>query len=201
MSVHAQRPAQRTVDAPRQSGRQWTPTRNASGAPDIQGVWNYGTMTPLRAAGTVGRQRGVDARGSRGVREANRRPPWRKRRGHGGARLVGAAEQRPQESADVTGNRSAGRTSSGDDGRLSDTAAGGRGRGRGNAYEGPEVLSLQDRCIAWPAAGPPYQPTVYNNNVQIVQAPGYIMLLSESFTPLASCAWTAARTDDAPVVR
>ena len=39
--------AQRAVPAPRQSGRSWTPTRTASGAPDIQGVWNYGTMTPL----------------------------------------------------------------------------------------------------------------------------------------------------------
>src|SRR5262245_58131130 len=39
MSVQAQRavPARRS----------WTPTRTASGAPDIQGVWNYGTMTPL----------------------------------------------------------------------------------------------------------------------------------------------------------
>jgi hypothetical protein len=58
-------------------------------------------------------------------------------------------------------------------------AGGGRG-GRGPAtYEDPESLGLQDRCIAWPAAGPPYQPTVYNNNVQIVQGQGYVVLLSE----------------------
>src|SRR6187551_1707747 len=46
MSVRAQGPV-RPAPPPRPAGRPWTAARTASGAPDIQGVWNYGTMTPL----------------------------------------------------------------------------------------------------------------------------------------------------------
>jgi hypothetical protein len=43
--------------------------------------------------------------------------------------------------------------------------------------DGPEDLSLADRCIARP--GPPMLPAGYNNNHQIVQTPEYVMILSE----------------------
>lgn len=43
--------------------------------------------------------------------------------------------------------------------------------------DGPENLSLADRCIARP--GPPMLPAGYNNNHQIVQGPGYVAIFSE----------------------
>lgn len=43
--------------------------------------------------------------------------------------------------------------------------------------DGPENLSLADRCIARP--GPPMLPAGYNNNHRIVQAPGYVVIVSE----------------------
>jgi hypothetical protein len=43
--------------------------------------------------------------------------------------------------------------------------------------DGPENLSLADRCIARP--GPPMLPAGYNNNHRIVQAPGYVAIFSE----------------------
>jgi len=43
--------------------------------------------------------------------------------------------------------------------------------------DGPENLSLADRCIARP--GPPMLPAGYNNNHRIVQAPGYVVIFSE----------------------
>jgi hypothetical protein len=43
--------------------------------------------------------------------------------------------------------------------------------------DGPENLSLADRCIARP--GPPMLPAGYNNNHQIVQTPEYVMIYSE----------------------
>jgi hypothetical protein len=43
--------------------------------------------------------------------------------------------------------------------------------------DGPEDLSLADRCIARP--GPPMLPAGYNNNHQIVQTPDYVVILSE----------------------
>ena len=73
------------------------------------------------------------------------------------------------------------------DGRLPPTTQAGRGRGRGAAagtfganpaYNGPQDLSLWERCITRgvPAA---IFPTVYNANVRIVQAPGTVAITYE----------------------
>jgi hypothetical protein len=43
--------------------------------------------------------------------------------------------------------------------------------------DGPENLSLADRCISRPV--PPMLPAGYNNNHRIVQAPGYVVIFSE----------------------
>jgi hypothetical protein len=50
---------------------------------------------------------------------------------------------------------------------------------QGHQYDGPENRSLTERCLVWPTAGPPMLPSFYNNNYQIVQAPGYVMILVE----------------------
>jgi hypothetical protein len=36
-----------------------------------------------------------------------------------------------------------------------------------------------ERCVIWPSTGPPMLPTAYNNNIQIVQAAGYVTILVE----------------------
>jgi hypothetical protein len=45
--------------------------------------------------------------------------------------------------------------------------------------EGPEDRSLAERCILGFNSGPPMVPGGYNQNVQIVQAPGYVVLMNE----------------------
>ena len=71
------------------------------------------------------------------------------------------------------------------DGRLPPTVQQGRGRGRGavgtfggSAFNGPQDLSLWERCITRgvPAA---IFPTVYNANVRIVQGPGVVAITYE----------------------
>ena len=44
--------------------------------------------------------------------------------------------------------------------------------------DGPEDRPASERCLAF-NAGPPMRPSFYNNNVQIVQGPGYVVLLNE----------------------
>ncbi len=39
--------------------------------------------------------------------------------------------------------------------------------------------SLTDRCLMGSNAGPPMRPGAYNNNVQIFQVPGYVVLINE----------------------
>jgi len=48
-----------------------------------------------------------------------------------------------------------------------------------HAADGPEDRPLAERCILWPTAGPPMLPGPYNNNYQIVQAPGYVVIQVE----------------------
>ena len=44
---------------------------------------------------------------------------------------------------------------------------------------GPESMGLSDRCLVGFNAGPPLTPSAYNNNLRIVQTPDYIVLVTE----------------------
>ncbi len=48
-------------------------------------------------------------------------------------------------------------------------------------FDGPEQRPLGERCIVGfgSTGGPPMLPVLYNNNYQIVQSPGYVMILVE----------------------
>ena len=54
-----------------------------------------------------------------------------------------------------------------------------RAAARGHQNDGPENRGLSERCLLWATAGPPMMPSFYNNNYQIVQGPGYVMILVE----------------------
>ena len=54
-----------------------------------------------------------------------------------------------------------------------------RYRGGGLYPEGPEDRGLAERCLVGFNAGPPVLPGGYNQNVQIVQTPGYIVIVHE----------------------
>ena len=45
-------------------------------------------------------------------------------------------------------------------------------------FEGPEMRPHSDRCLGF-NAGPPILNTVYNNNFQIVQSPGFVVIVAE----------------------
>jgi hypothetical protein len=42
--------------------------------------------------------------------------------------------------------------------------------------DGPEDRPLMERCLSFPTAGPPMLPSAYNNNYQIVQNPGHVLI-------------------------
>jgi hypothetical protein len=44
---------------------------------------------------------------------------------------------------------------------------------------GPEDVGLSERCLLGFSSGPPILPSFYNNNLQIFQAPGYLVILTE----------------------
>lgn len=45
--------------------------------------------------------------------------------------------------------------------------------------DGPEDRGVSERCILGFNSGPPMIPSAYNNNVRVVQSPGYVVLLNE----------------------
>ena len=45
--------------------------------------------------------------------------------------------------------------------------------------DGPEDRGLSERCLVWATAGPPMLPSAYNNNYQIVQNPGFVVIFNE----------------------
>jgi hypothetical protein len=60
--------------------------------------------------------------------------------------------------------------------RISARAAARKQRG---PADGPEDRSLGERCILGFNAGPPFVPSAYNNNVQIVQTRDHVMVMTE----------------------
>ncbi|MSR20338.1 MAG: hypothetical protein EXR91_05100 [Gemmatimonadetes bacterium] len=153
-----------------------TPPRTSWGDPDLQGVWNYGTMTPLeRPTQWAGREvLSEDEAVAYEQQTIERRADA----------LSTAGPDWWELENNVLRNRRTSLIVDPPDGRIPPLATPPQGRGRGGGrggprYDNPEDLSLQDRCIAWPATGPPMMPTVYNNNVLIVQARGYVVLVTE----------------------
>ena len=74
------------------------------------------------------------------------------------------------------------------DGRLPDVNAEGRRRAGevaaaqerlGGRWDSAQANQLDDRCIIMAGVGPPMLNTGYNSNYQIVQGPGYVMILTE----------------------
>jgi hypothetical protein len=159
------------------ASRAWSAPRLPGGDPDLEGVWNYGTATPLeRPAQWAGKP----------VITAEEAAAWEKqnaaRRDANTAVTAGPDWWEPQNS--ILKNHRTSLIVDPPDGRLPpsaqpSTGRGGRGSGRSNLYENPEDLGLQDRCIAWPAAAPPYTPTVYNNNIGIIETKDNIVIQSE----------------------
>ncbi len=45
--------------------------------------------------------------------------------------------------------------------------------------ENPEQLGLADRCLVGLNAGPPLSASAYNNNLRVVQTPGHVLLVTE----------------------
>ncbi len=166
----------------------WTPPRVSDGHPDLQGTWSTATLTPLeRPAELAGKQffteQEAAAYEKQFLQTANR-----DRRDGGADTDVSRAYN---EFWFSRGNHlvSTRRTSlvvDPPDGKIPPLTAEAQKRQadraaqtRAHGFDGPEDRPLPERCILWPTAGPPMIPGGYNNNYQIFQSPGYVMILVE----------------------
>jgi hypothetical protein len=176
----------------------WTVPRTADGQPDLQGVWDYRTITPLERPRSVGSKAFfTDEEAASFERDENRRqnrdlidPKV------GGLNYPAGGVVPYNEFWYDRGNKvvSTKRTSlivDPPDGRLPATTAEGKKRmelreaGRRDTEHGhPKADSWEDRplgerCLMGSNAGPPMTPGAYNNNFQLFQNRDYVVIVNE----------------------
>lgn len=183
---------------PADTAKAWTPPRNANGQPDLQGVWDYRTLTPLERPKELGTKAFfTEAEAAEYEKKENQRQNRDLIDPEQGGLFYPAGGVVPyNEFWYDRGNKVAGtkRTSliiDPPDGRLPPWTPRGQKEAelraaatRNDQLGHPKADSwedrpLQERCIVGLNAGPPMVPGAYNNNVQLFQAPGYVVLLNE----------------------
>ena len=165
----------------------WNAPRTADGQPDLQGLWTNATITPLeRPKDLAGKEffTGDEAAAyeKRIMQNSNR-----DRRGDTPeADVAGAYNDFWFDRGDrIVPTRRTSLVIDPPDGRVpaltpeAQKAGAERAKISGRPPEGPEEMALTDRCLLWPTAGPPMLPSAYNNNYQILQVPGYVVILIE----------------------
>lgn len=161
--------------APAAAAATWTPPRTLDGQPDLQGYWSNRITTPL--------ERDLSGKQVLTRKEAEERED---------ARLQGF-DRAPREGDPGTYNafwRDRGTVSTRTalvvdpaDGRIPPLTPEAQKKQaasveylRAHPSDGPEDRDLWDRCIT---RGVPRFPGGYNNNFQILQTPGYVVVLQE----------------------
>jgi hypothetical protein len=162
--------------------------RTPWGDPDLQGLWTNATITPFERPANLGGQQVLteqeaaefekqtlaarDADNRAGGTEADLGRAYNQFWYERGTKVVGT--KRTSLVVDPPDGRVPALTPEGQ--QRVDTRAAARRR---SPADGPEDRSLAERCILWPTAGPPMVPGGYNNNYQILQSPGYVVILIE----------------------
>ncbi len=167
--------------------------RTGWGDPDLQGVWDYWTFTPLERPDELGGRAQLTeeeaaelGQSSSAQAVADLPPPpgsvggysqevWTDRARPTALRqssiLVDPADGKLPALTDAAQAREAAHADSGGyPVRL---------RVGGFNEDGPEMRGAAERCLLGFSTGPPLLPGGYNNNVQIFQSPGFVVLLIE----------------------
>ena len=179
-----------------QSQGEWEPPRLPDGRPDLQGVWDFRTATPLerpealadRATLTDEEAAAVEFGATAFQRAADEQPP---------EGSVGAYNAFWLDfGTTVTDDRRSSLIVDPPDGRMPDVVEGAlrhdgsldidlpgqrpvRLRSAGIGADGPEDRGIAERCILGFNSGPPMMPSAYNNNMQLFQNEDHVVILNE----------------------
>ncbi len=161
------------------------------GAPDLQGNWDFRTITPLQRPEDLGDQaflteEEASQREQSAVDRAVRLWNTDARRTEAGGNVGGYNNFWMDQGTNIVGTRRTSLIVDPPNGRLPevtetgrDRAAAGRGSFRDALPESHVDLSNSDRCILGFNAGPPITPGGYNQNMQLFQTPDHVVLLTE----------------------
>jgi hypothetical protein len=168
----------------------YTPERTEWGQPDLQGVWNFSSVIPLERPAFFGNKTELtpeeiaafQAQTELGLEALNQQG-------------VGGYNTFWTEMGNGDDNRTA-RLMYPENGKLPETVegvpvqVGGLGPDEpglrpvrmvvgGIAKNGPEDRGLSERCILGFNSGPPFEPNLYNNNVQLIQSQNTAVIMTE----------------------
>ena len=181
-------------------GKIWNLPRTPDGHPDLQGIWTNATLTPLERGVVVaitGERVGppsvvtlnISDRDAAAYEQRIKDVGSFDRRDGGADSDVSRAYNnlfidRGTELARVDGAKRTSLIIDPADGKIPPLTEQARERAAArplNRYDGVGDRPLGERCITGfgSAVGPPMLPVGYNSNYQIVETPGYVMIMSE----------------------
>ena len=186
-----------------------TAPRTADGRPDLQGVWDFRTMTPLQRPSTLGEKEFLtdEEAAAQEAQVASRRArllePSEVRTeplpaGGGGLAVGGYNDFWLDYGTTIVNDRRTSLIVDPPDGRLPELTAVGealrqvgsliedlpielpvRVRSAGTGADRPEDRGLAERCLVGFNSGPPMMPSGYNNNMQLFQTRDHVVILNE----------------------
>jgi len=168
--------------------QKWTPPRTPDGQPDLEGVWTNPTLTPLeRPAEFASKEFLTEQEAADYVKRVLQRVNSDRRDGGTQVDVDRSYNEFWRDRGnDLVADRRTSLIVDPPDGRVPPLTPEARKRLEErrawieeHATDGPEGRSLGERCISWAPAGPPMLPGPYNNQLQIVQGPGYVAILNE----------------------
>ena len=165
--------------------------RTPWGAPDLQGVWDFRTITPLQRPEDLGDKAFLtEEEAAERERNAVERDIelWEAeaRRTEAGGNVGGYNNFWMDRGTRVVGTRRTSLIIDPPNGRLPAMTEAGQARqaaGRGSFSDQIQAsytdFSNADRCLTGFNAGPPITPGGYNQNVQVFQTPDHVVLMTE----------------------
>ena len=160
----------------------------AWGAPDLQGVWDFRTITPLERPDELAGKEVLTAEEAAAFQQRTLDAQDKDQR----ADVVGVSQDVASAynqfwwdyGDSLTEDRRTSLVVDPRDGRIprqprDRTERGSAAAGSGRIPAGPEDRSLWERCVLGFNSGPPMLPSAYNNNVQILQTPDTVVIFNE----------------------